>query len=123
VIFWQSARTTKQARPAVSVPTARAAGRVLDIVVDSHERYAWKFEQQQATTIRRALFGQEPPDEPPALHGNEASRHPRRRDLRALHWGLRRGVTTGVRMTERTFCAARHGASLRAIAGSFAGCQ
>ncbi len=55
VIFWQSARTTKQARPAVSVPTARAAGRVLEIVVDSHERYAWKFDQQQATTIRRAL--------------------------------------------------------------------
>jgi ERCC4 domain/Lsr2 len=55
VIFWQSARTTKQARPAVSVPTARAAGRVLQIVVDSHERYAWKFDQQQATTVRRAL--------------------------------------------------------------------
>ncbi len=55
VIFWQSARTSKQARPAVSVPTARAAGRVLEIVVDSHERYAWRFEQQQATTSRRAL--------------------------------------------------------------------
>ena len=55
VIFWQSARTARQARPAVSVPTARAAGRVLEIVVDSHERYAWKFEQQQATISRRAL--------------------------------------------------------------------
>ena len=37
------------------MPTARAAGRVLEIVVDSHERYAWKFDQQQATTSRRAL--------------------------------------------------------------------
>lgn len=55
VIFWQSARTKKQSRPNVSVPTARAAGRVLDIVVDSHETYAWKFEKQQATTSKRAL--------------------------------------------------------------------
>lgn len=55
VIFWQSARTTKQARPGVSVPTARAAGQVLDILVDSHERYAWTFTQQQATTTRQAL--------------------------------------------------------------------
>jgi hypothetical protein len=55
VIFWQSARTAKQARPAVSVPTARASGRVLDIVVDSHERYPWTFSGQQATTRRAAL--------------------------------------------------------------------
>ncbi len=55
VIFWQSARTSKQARPAVSLPTARAAGRTLEIIVDSHERYAWKFDHQQATTTRRAL--------------------------------------------------------------------
>jgi ERCC4 domain/Lsr2 len=55
VIFWQSARTAKQARPAVSLPTARAAGQVLEIIVDSHERYAWPFDQQQATTTRRAL--------------------------------------------------------------------
>ncbi len=55
VIFWQSARTTRQARPNVSVPTQRAAGRVLDILVDSHERYPWRFNGQQATTTRRAL--------------------------------------------------------------------
>jgi hypothetical protein len=55
VIFWQSARTAKQARPAVATPTARAAGRVLEIVVDTHERYAWTFDRQQATTRRRAL--------------------------------------------------------------------
>jgi hypothetical protein len=55
MIFWQSARTTKQARPAVSLPTARAAGHVFEILVDSHERYAWKFEQQQASTSRMAL--------------------------------------------------------------------
>ncbi len=55
VIFWQSARTTKQARPAVSLPTTRAAGQVLEILVDSHERYAWKFDQQQASTTRQSL--------------------------------------------------------------------
>ncbi|MGO0576865.1 ERCC4 domain-containing protein [Ornithinimicrobium panacihumi] len=55
-IFWQTARTAKQARPAVALPTARGSGvSELEIVVDSHERYAWKFEHQQATTVRRAL--------------------------------------------------------------------
>ncbi|AXH96149.1 ERCC4 domain-containing protein [Ornithinimicrobium avium] len=55
-IFWQTARTSKQARPSVSLPTARGWGVAgLEIVVDSHERYAWKFEHQQATTVRRAL--------------------------------------------------------------------
>jgi hypothetical protein len=55
MIFWQSARTAKQARPAVGVPRQRASGMVLEILVDSHERYAWKFSHQQATTVRRAL--------------------------------------------------------------------
>lgn len=55
-IFWQTARTAKQARPAVALPTARAAGVAeLEIVVDSHERYAWGFTHQQASTTRRAL--------------------------------------------------------------------
>nr|WP_306238457.1 histone-like nucleoid-structuring protein Lsr2 [Ornithinimicrobium sp. HY1745] len=55
-IFWQTARTNKQARPAVALPTARGSGvSQLEIVVDSHERYAWKFEHQQATTTRQAL--------------------------------------------------------------------
>jgi hypothetical protein len=55
VIFWQSARTARQARPNVAVPTARAAGRRLEILVDVHERYPWTFGHQQATTLRRAL--------------------------------------------------------------------
>ena len=55
VIFWQSARTSRQARPNVAVPTARAAGQLLEILVDSHERYPWTFGHQQATTQRRAL--------------------------------------------------------------------
>lgn len=56
VVFWQSARTRRQARPNVSLPTARAAGvERLEIIVDAHERYAWPFSHQQATTTRRAL--------------------------------------------------------------------
>ncbi len=55
-IFWQTARTVRQARPGVSLPTARAqAVPNLEIVVDSRERYAWSFSHQQATTTRRAL--------------------------------------------------------------------
>jgi ERCC4 domain len=55
VIFWQSARTTRQARPNVTLPTARAAGQQLEIIIDAHERYPWNFGHQQATTRRRAL--------------------------------------------------------------------
>ena len=55
VIFWQSARTTRQARPNVTIPTRRASGQVLEILVDSHERYPWRFTAQHATTTRRAL--------------------------------------------------------------------
>lgn len=55
-IFWQTSRTTKQARPAATISHARAQGLdELEIVVDSHERYAWKFSEQQATTRVQAL--------------------------------------------------------------------
>jgi hypothetical protein len=55
VIFWQSARTSRQARPNVAMPTARAAGQQLEILVDVHERYPWTFGHQQATTRRQKL--------------------------------------------------------------------
>jgi hypothetical protein len=55
-VFWQSPRTRKQARPNVTTPTARAAGiPVLEIVVDSHEQYAYHFTGQQVVTVKRAL--------------------------------------------------------------------
>jgi ERCC4 domain len=54
-IFWQSARTTRKTRPGLRLPTARSSAGPLAIVVDTRERYAWKFSQQQATTQRRAL--------------------------------------------------------------------
>ncbi|MBX9640745.1 MAG: hypothetical protein K2X97_13715 [Mycobacteriaceae bacterium] len=56
VVFWQSPRTRKQARPNVRTPTARAHGiDELQIIVDSHEQYAYRFATQQVTTVRRAL--------------------------------------------------------------------
>jgi hypothetical protein len=56
MVFWQSPKTRKQARPNVRVPTARAAGIVdLEILVDVHERYPYGFAGQQVRTTRRAL--------------------------------------------------------------------
>jgi hypothetical protein len=56
VVFWQSPRTRKQARPNVRTPTARAAGIAgLQIVVDSHEQYPYRFAGQQVRTVSRAL--------------------------------------------------------------------
>jgi hypothetical protein len=55
-IFWQTARTTRQARPGIRVPRRLAAGQAeLTILIDSRERYPYEFTQQQATTQRRAL--------------------------------------------------------------------
>lgn len=55
-IFWQSARTTRMARPNVALPTARAAGvDDMTILVDVHERYAWRFTHQQTATEKAPL--------------------------------------------------------------------
>ncbi|MEL4356691.1 MULTISPECIES: ERCC4 domain-containing protein [unclassified Luteococcus] len=55
-IFWQTQRTAKQARPMATVPAARASGQSgMEILIDSHERYAWKFSSQQATTRKAPL--------------------------------------------------------------------
>ncbi len=56
VIFWQSPRTTARSRPGVRVPTRRASGaEQLRILVDTRERYPYRFARQQADTERRAL--------------------------------------------------------------------
>jgi hypothetical protein len=56
VVFWQSARTRKQSRPDVSVPTARAQGiSELEILVDAHERYAYRFADQHVRLSKRGL--------------------------------------------------------------------
>jgi hypothetical protein len=56
VVFWQSPRTTKQSRPGVRTPSARAAGIAeLAIIVDEHERYGYTFADKPVTTTRHAL--------------------------------------------------------------------
>jgi hypothetical protein len=56
MVFWQSPRTRKQARPDVRLPTARAAGiPELEIVVDSRERYAYRFAGKPVRTVSRGL--------------------------------------------------------------------
>jgi hypothetical protein len=57
VIFWQSPKTARAARPGVRVPGRRASGlEALTILVDTRERYPWRFGRQRAVTLeRRAL--------------------------------------------------------------------
>jgi ERCC4 domain len=56
MIFWQTARTVRRARPGQRVPRARAAdGAALEIAVDSRERYPYKFAGRPVTTERSAL--------------------------------------------------------------------
>ncbi|MGI8759029.1 MAG: ERCC4 domain-containing protein [Acidimicrobiales bacterium] len=54
-IFWQTSRTAKQARPNVGLPRGRSAAGRFTIVVDSHERYPWRFTQQDVDVTRRGL--------------------------------------------------------------------
>lgn len=55
-VFWQSARTAKQARPRTRLPTARAVGSDrLPLLVDSQEKYAYRFTKQQVDLTRRRL--------------------------------------------------------------------
>ena len=55
-IFWQTKRTTALARPGIRIPTRRASKRLdLVIVVDTRERYPYRFARQQAAPLRGAL--------------------------------------------------------------------
>lgn len=55
MVFWQSPRTRKQARPEVRLPTGRATPAELEILVDAHERYPYQFARQHVRTVRRGL--------------------------------------------------------------------
>jgi hypothetical protein len=54
-IFWQTAKSNRKTRPGMRLPTRRSAAGVLSIVVDTRERYAWKFERQQVSLSNLAL--------------------------------------------------------------------
>ncbi|MEX1171951.1 MAG: ERCC4 domain-containing protein [Chloroflexota bacterium] len=55
-IFWQTRKVVGTARPGARIPGRRASDLVdLEIVVDTRERYPFRFVKQQATTSRAAL--------------------------------------------------------------------
>jgi len=55
-IFWQTARAAKGARPGVRIPKRRASGlKVLDVVIDTRERYPYRFANHEVTKSRAAL--------------------------------------------------------------------
>ncbi len=56
MIFWQSARTLRQARPKGSVPRARAHNLVeVPITIDTREHYPYRFSNRSVITERAAL--------------------------------------------------------------------
>jgi hypothetical protein len=56
-IFWQTATTVRQARPGLRVPSKRRASGIvtLEVLVDTRERYPYKFSGVPVTTRRHAL--------------------------------------------------------------------
>ncbi len=55
-IFWQTRKVVATARPGARIPGRRASGLSdLQIVVDSRERYPYRFARQQTETVRAAL--------------------------------------------------------------------
>lgn len=55
-IFWQTPKAVRAARPGARVPARRASGHeALPILVDTRERYGYRFAVQQAVTERSAL--------------------------------------------------------------------
>lgn len=56
LIFWQSPRTVGGARPGVRIPSRRASGQdEFTIIVDTRERYPYRFAGQQALVARESL--------------------------------------------------------------------
>lgn len=55
-IFWQTRKVVGTARPGARIPGRRASGLAeLEIVVDTRERYPFRFARQQASITREAL--------------------------------------------------------------------
>jgi hypothetical protein len=56
-IFWQTRKVASTARPGARIPGRRIAelGSSLAIVIDTRERYPWRFANRQATVERAAL--------------------------------------------------------------------
>ena len=87
-IFWQSAKTTKKARPSVRVPGRRASFLPeFTITVDTRERYPYKFARQQAAVEQGKL----PVGDYGVLHDDEVIALVERKSLADLSKGLTDG--------------------------------
>jgi hypothetical protein len=87
-IFWQSAKTTKKARPSVRIPGRRASFLTeLTITVDTRERYAYKFTKQQAEISKAKL----PVGDYGVLHEGQVVALVERKSLADLAKGLSDG--------------------------------
>lgn len=87
-IFWQTSRTTREARPAIRIPGRRASFLSdLTITVDTRERYPYRFSPQQVETVRGPL----PVGDYGVLHDGEAVGLVERKSLQDLAEGLTNG--------------------------------
>ena len=56
MIFWQTARSARRARPGQRVPARRASGlETLTITIDTRERYPYRFAGRPVECERKAL--------------------------------------------------------------------
>ena len=53
-IWWQTLQTAQLANPGARVPRGRASGR-LTVIIDTREKYGWRFADRAVTIERRAL--------------------------------------------------------------------
>jgi hypothetical protein len=54
-IFWQTRKAAKAANPGARIPRARTIAGVVDIAVDTRERYPYRFSGREVATARVAL--------------------------------------------------------------------
>lgn len=87
-IFWQTARTAQESRPAVRIPGRRASWLAdLEITVDTRERYPYRFSKQQTNTRRAPL----PVGDYGVLHGGQVVALVERKSFQDLAKGLSDG--------------------------------
>lgn len=55
LVFWRSERSMRASRPGVRTPQARGLDGPMEVVVDTRERYPWRFANNPVTVERRRL--------------------------------------------------------------------
>jgi len=55
LVFWRSERSMRSTRPGVRAPHARGLDGAMTVVIDTRERYPWRFATNPVTTERRQL--------------------------------------------------------------------